>query len=112
MITKKTIRQVHPKRVARIRAVVKGSQKRPRVCMYRSHTTLYGQFIDDVAGKTVATCRVKGTNISCGKKLGQDLAEKAKTLGIDTVVFDRSGYKYHGVIQAVADAMRQGGIHI
>lgn len=112
MITKKTIKQMHSKRVARIRSIMKGSQSRPRVCLYRSHTTLYGQFVDDAIGKTLATCRVKGTTMAHGKQLGQELAEKAKALKITTVVFDRSGYKYHGVVKAIAEAIREGGITV
>lgn len=112
MIAKQTIRQVHAKRVARIRAVVIGSKQRPRVCIYRSHTTLYGQFIDDDAKKTMAMCRVKGTNMSFGKELGKALAAKAKELNITTVVFDRNGYKYHGVMKSIADTMREEGIRI
>lgn len=112
MITKKTIHQLRPKRVARIRAVVIGSSDRPRVCLYRSNTMLYGQCVDDAIGKTMTTHRIKGKNKEAGTALGTELAKKMQALGVSKAVFDRSGYKYHGVVKAVAEALREGGITI
>jgi len=112
MITKKTIRQLRSKRVARIRAVVIGSSERPRICVYRSHMMVYGQCINDETGKTMTTHRVKGKNVEAGKTLGIELAKKITALGVTKAVFDRSGYKYHGVVKAIAEALREGGITI
>ena len=99
-------------RKLRIRAKVSGTASRPRLAVFRSNKSLYVQVIDDVAGKTLFSGMVKGTSVALAKTLGEDIASKAKKKNITTVVFDRGGYRYHGVIKAIADSVREGGITI
>ena len=98
----------------RIRARIRGTSKRPRLSVHRSLKALRVQLIDDEAGKTLvaaSTLEAKAKFTKDGaKKLGALLAEKAKDKKITTVVFDRSGYKYHGRIKELADAAREGGL--
>jgi large subunit ribosomal protein L18 len=112
MITKKTIKQVRPKRLARIRAVIRGTTDRPRVAILKSNKALYGSVHDDAAGKTLFSVCIKGKTIAHGKELGAALSEKAKEKKISALVFDRGGYKYHGVVKAIAEGLREGGITV
>ncbi len=104
------------RRKKRIRAKVSGTAERPRLSVACSLTAIRAQLIDDTAGKTLASVtstEVKkegGKNIEIAKKVGELVAEKAKTIKITTVVFDRSGRKYHGRIKALADSARAGGL--
>jgi len=109
------------KRHLRIRRKVAGSGQRPRLTIFKSLKHLYVQVVDDSTGSTLASVTTTGKaqresgkksfcNVENGRKLGQAIAEKMKTTGIDSVVFDRSGYRYHGIIKAVADAAREGGL--
>jgi len=100
-----------------IRAKVSGTSERPRLSVFKSNCHLYIQAIDDIEGKTL--CAVSNlekdlrdvkTNIEGAKKLGQIAGERLKELKIDTVVFDRGGYLYHGKIKAIADGAREAGI--
>jgi len=100
-----------------IRAKVSGTAERPRLSVFRSNTAIYAQLIDDVAGNTLAAVssvelksEVEGNTVETAKKVGQRLAEKALAKNIDTVVFDRNGYLYHGKVKALADAAREGGL--
>jgi len=100
-----------------IRAKVSGTAERPRLSVFRSNTAIYAQLIDDVAGNTLASVssvelksEVEGNTVETAKKVGQRLAEKALAKNIDTVVFDRNGYLYHGKVKALADAAREGGL--
>jgi large subunit ribosomal protein L18 len=101
-------------RKRRIRAKILGTAARPRMTVYRSLTRLSVQLIDDAAGKTLAaaqTAEAKAKHTKEGAaKLGALIAKKAKDAGITTVVFDRNGYAYHGRLQALADAAREGGL--
>ena len=102
----------------RVRKIVKGTQERPRMSVYRSNNEIYVQLIDDLNEKTVlaASSKDKGiadqkvTKIEQAKLVGSLIAEKAKEAGIETVVFDRNGFLYHGRIKALADAARVGGL--
>jgi large subunit ribosomal protein L18 len=104
----------------RIRTKVTGSQARPRLCVYRSSKYVYVQIIDDSQGKTLAAAssvekEVRGDlkqagNIQAAKLVGKAIAERARAKGIETVVFDRGGYLYHGRIKAVAEAARESGL--
>ena len=104
----------------RIRTKVSGSAERPRLCVYRSSRYIYAQIVDDVQGKTLAAASTiekdlrgscKGTgNIEASKLVGKTIAERAKSKGIEAVVFDRGGYLYHGRVKAVADAARESGL--
>jgi len=105
------------KRHARVRGKISGTAERPRLCVFRSENHIYAQVIDDVAGHTlVAASSVEkefegnGGNVEAAKKVGLKVAERALQKGIETVVFDRGGYIYHGRVQALADAAREGGL--
>lgn len=102
-------------RKKRIKAKIRGTAKRPRLCVFRSLKSLYAQIIDDESGKTLVSAglqEVKKTknNISGAKEMGKLIAKKCLDKKISEVVFDRSGYKYHGKVKAVADGAREGGL--
>jgi large subunit ribosomal protein L18 len=109
-------RKVHK----RIRNKVTGGPNRPRLAVFRSLKHTYVQIIDDMAGKTLVAASTaeksvrgelkQGGNIAASKVVGKVIAERAKAKGIDTVVFDRGGYLYHGRIKAVAEAARESGL--
>jgi len=104
----------------RIREKISGNPDRPRLCVYRSSRYIYAQVIDDTKGKTLVAASTiekalrgdsKGTgNIAASKLVGKTIAERAKAKGIETVVFDRGGYLYHGRVKAVAEAARESGL--
>ena len=101
----------------KIRKKVEGSAEKPRLAVYRSNAEIYAQVIDDIAGKTLATAssldkafKAKGSKTELAKAVGKLVAEKAVTAGIKQVVFDRSGYLYHGRIKALAEAAREAGL--
>ena len=105
------------KRHRRVRGKISGTPDRPRLNVFRSGTNIYAQIIDDVAGKTLVsassldkTFEGSGSNVEGAKKVGQMVAERAKAKGIDTVVFDRGGYVYHGRVKALAEGAREGGL--
>lgn len=108
------------RRHARVRKSVSGTAARPRLNVFRSSSHIYAQVVDDVAGHTIAaasdTDKDLATEIAGKSKseraaiVGKALAERAKSRGIDTVVFDRGGYKYHGRVQALASAAREAGL--
>lgn len=104
------------RRQQRIRARVSGTAKRPRVAVYRSNHYVWVQLIDDVSGRTLAAVHGKEfpdiTKVEQAKQVGQALAEVAKAAGITTVVFDRSGYRYHGRIKALAESLRSSGLAV
>jgi large subunit ribosomal protein L18 len=103
----------------RIRRKVRGTTARPRLAVYRSLNHIYAQLIDDEKSQTLAsasttekTLGVKtGGNIEAAKKIGQTIAERALAVGIESVVFDRGGYLYHGRVKALTDAARAAGIN-
>lgn len=104
----------------RIRGRVEGSPSRPRLAIYRSVKHIYAQVIDDEAGHTLASastldaeCKAQlsgAGNISAAQVIGKAIAARLLAKGIDAVVFDRGGYRYHGRIKALADAAREGGL--
>ena len=104
------------KRKLRIRSKVEGSVERPRLAVFRSNKNLYAQLVDDAKGHTlVAACTLDeeikgGSSIDGAKALGLMLAKRALAKKISAIVFDRSGYLYHGRIKALADAAREGGL--
>ncbi|MEX2314196.1 MAG: 50S ribosomal protein L18, partial [Thermomicrobiales bacterium] len=109
------------RRHLRVRAKVSGTTERPRLNVYRSSAHIYAQLIDDTAATTlVAASDVEAdfasrltdgtTKSDRAKAVGQLIGERAKALGVTTVVFDRGGYKYHGRVKAVADAAREAGL--
>jgi large subunit ribosomal protein L18 len=101
-----------------IRAKVSGTPARPRLTVFRSNKAIYAQIIDDEAGKTIASAssvelksEVNGFTVETAKKVGQRLAEKAAAQQVQSVVFDRNGYLYHGKVKALADGAREGGLN-
>ena len=107
------------RRHARLRRKITGTAERPRLAVYRSLRNISVQFIDDAAGKTLVAISTesadfpKGTfggNIKAAEQLGKMAAEKAKAAGIEAVVFDKGGRKYHGRVKALADAAREAGL--
>ena len=112
MTTNKVERRIKIK--FRIRKNLNGTAERPRLSVFRSNKQIYAQVINDLTGKTVASASSLGLEkmpkIDQAKKVGELVAEKAKTAGVETVVFDRNGYLYNGRIQALADAAREGGL--
>lgn len=102
----------------RIRRRVRGSEARPRLAVFRSVKHIYAQVIDDASGKTIAAASsaeknsaVKnGGNVAGAQALGKLIAERAREKGINTVVFDRGGYLYHGRVKALAEAAREAGL--
>lgn len=109
METHHTLRQ---KRKARVRAKITGSSTRPRLSVFRSNTAVLVQIIDDTKRVTLLAKRLKGKNRAAGKALGAEIARLALKKGIKTVVFDRSGYRFHGTVKEIADAAREGGLNI
>ncbi|XOV91839.1 MAG: 50S ribosomal protein L18 [Bacteroidota bacterium] len=98
-----------------IRRKISGTSARPRLSVFRSNRAIYAQLIDDIKGVTVAAVSSKelgqsALNVESSKEVGKKLAEKAKAAGLDTVVFDRNGYPYHGRVKAFAEGVREGGI--
>jgi large subunit ribosomal protein L18 len=102
----------------RIRKKISGSAQRPRLSVFRSNRDIYVQLIDDATGVTLAAASSKQADIAAqkvnkvekGKLVGSAIAKKSEELGIKDVVFDRSGYIYHGRIKAVAEGAREGGL--
>ena len=103
----------------RIRRKVKGSGERPRLAVYRSLNHIYAQVVDDQLGKTIVSASttekdLRGTtggNLDAARRIGKAIAERALEKGIDSVVFDRGGYLYHGRIKALTDAAREAGLN-
>ena len=101
-----------------IRKKVFGTSERPRLAVFRSNKQIYAQLIDDVAGNTLAAASSvdkslegkKVTKIEQASAVGKLIAVNAKTVGIDSVVFDRSGFLYHGRVKALADSAREAGL--
>jgi large subunit ribosomal protein L18 len=97
----------------RIRKKVSGTEIRPRLTVFKSLKTLYVQAIDDVAGNTICSALVKNKkNIEAAKELGKLMSDKIKEKSINEVVFDRNGYRFHGVIKILADTIRENGIKL
>ncbi|HEX3241724.1 MAG TPA: 50S ribosomal protein L18 [Solirubrobacterales bacterium] len=111
-----TKREHRLRRRRRVRARVVGSGDRPRLSVYRSNRGIFAQLVDDRAGHTVAAVNWtepelrKLSAAEQAKRAGELLAERAKASGIETCVFDRGGYKYHGRVQALAEGAREGGL--
>lgn len=103
------------RRHTRVRSVVIGTAERPRLAVFRSASHIYAQVIDDASGKTLvaatsAEIKTKAAKTDLSTQVGTAIAEKAKAKGINAVVFDRGGYRYHGRVKALADAARAGGL--
>jgi large subunit ribosomal protein L18 len=107
-----TKREKRMRRKLRIRARVNGTIDRPRLNVYRSNKSIYVQLVDDEKHATIFTVTIKGKTIAKAKELGALIVEKAKKKNITKIVFDRGGYRYHGVIKALADSVREGGLQV
>jgi large subunit ribosomal protein L18 len=111
-----TKRQSRLRRRRRVRARITGTADRPRLSVYRSNRGVFAQLIDDGKGHTVAAVNWiepelrKLTASEQAKRAGELLAERAKKAGVETCVFDRGGYQYHGRVQALAEGAREGGL--
>jgi large subunit ribosomal protein L18 len=104
----------------RVRRKISGNSGRPRLCIFRSLKNMYAQIIDDTRGVTLVAASTieenlrgdlkNGGNIAASRLVGKSVSERARAKGIEAVVFDRSGYVYHGRIKAIADAARESGL--
>ena len=117
MVSKTDRKLERERRHKRVRTKISGTAERPRLCMYRSNTNIYAQIIDDVAGNTLVSAstmdkeiKTKHSNKEAAKEVGALIAKRAGEKKIKTIVFDRSGYIYHGVVKELAEAAREGGL--
>jgi large subunit ribosomal protein L18 len=110
----KDSRKLRVVRHRRVRKKVSGSPEQPRLCVYRSLKGIYVQIIDDVQGHTLVAASSRetdgGTKTADSAAVGSLIAQRALERGIDRVVFDRGGYKFHGRVKALAEAAREGGL--
>ncbi|MDZ7658126.1 50S ribosomal protein L18 [Fodinibius sp.] len=115
---KKTLRRDRIRR--RIRSTIKGTADRPRLCVYKSNKNIYAQLVNDRLGHTLAGVSTESEEVAdevkdmskkeAAEVVGKRLAELATDQGLEKAVFDRSGYKYHGVVKALAEGAREGGL--
>ena len=116
MISKQDKNISRVRRHARVRAKLSGTTEAPRLCVYRSNKNIEAQIIDDTKGVTLVSSSSmalkleNGSNVEAAAKVGKDIAEKALAKKIKKVVFDRSGYIYHGRVKALAEAAREAGL--
>lgn len=117
MVTKTDRKMERARRHLRVRTKISGTASRPRLCVYRSNNNLFVQVIDDTCGNTIVSAstldkevKIKHSNKEAAKEVGSLIAKRAIEKNIDTVVFDRSGYIYHGVIKTLAEAAREAGL--
>ncbi len=114
LLIKKNVQRA--KRKARVRGKVFGTAEKPRVTVFRSNKHIYAQVIDDVAGVTLAAadgCKMGlNANKEAAAKVAEAIADAMKEKGIESAVFDRNGYLYHGVVAAFAEALRENGIQV
>lgn len=116
MVKKESKNVSRVRRHARVRAKISGTAEAPRLCVYRSNKNIEAQIIDDVKGVTLVAASSmslkleNGSNIEAAAKVGKDIAEKALAKGLKKIVFDRSGYVYHGRVKALAEAAREAGL--
>jgi len=117
-------RRARKRRHLRVRKKVSGTSERPRLCVFRSARHIYGQLIDDTSGRVLVaasslereirdreiTDSTPHRKVAIAREVGKLLGERAKAKGIDAVVFDRAGYKYHGRVAALADGAREAGL--
>ena len=121
---KNTTRSLRIRRHARVRAQVKGTSERPRLCVFRSNRYIWAQLVDDVAGKTLAQATdweksvkgkktgIKETRVMRAERIGEEIGKLAIEKKISAFVFDRGGYAYHGRVKGVAEGARKAGIRL
>jgi large subunit ribosomal protein L18 len=111
-----TVRKARERRHRRVRGKIFGTAERPRLVVFRSNRGIEAQLVDDLEGKTLAAASwlqlrsFKGSKTEQAAEVGKLLAQNAKQANVETVVFDRGGYLYHGRVKALADAAREGGL--
>jgi large subunit ribosomal protein L18 len=112
-----TVRKARERRHLRVRGKLFGTAERPRLVVFRSNRGIEAQLVDDLEGKTLAAASwlqlkkgFKGSKTEQAAEVGKLLAQNAKQANVDTVVFDRGGYLYHGRVKALAEAAREGGL--
>jgi large subunit ribosomal protein L18 len=111
-----TVRKARERRHKRVRTKIFGTAERPRLVVFRSNRGIEAQLVDDLEGRTLAAATwlqlrsFKGAKTAQAAEVGKLLAKRAKEAGIDTAVFDRGGYLYHGRVKALAEAVREGGL--
>ena len=112
-----SVREARLRRHRRVRGKVSGTAERPRLVVFRSNRGIEAQLVDDLGGKTVASASwlalrksFKGDKSAQATEVGKLLASKAKSAGVESCVFDRGGYLYHGRVKALADGAREGGL--
>jgi large subunit ribosomal protein L18 len=120
MIKKASRQAVRVKKHVKLRKKISGTSERPRLAVYRSNNNIYAQIIDDLKGitivaastveKTIKDSLEKTNDVAAAVAVGAAVAKKALDKGVDTVVFDRGGYIYHGKVKALADAAREAGL--
>ncbi|MDR0978632.1 MAG: 50S ribosomal protein L18 [Lachnospiraceae bacterium] len=117
MVSKTDRKMERERRHKRVRTKISGTAECPRLCVFRSNMNLYAQIIDDTAGKTLASAstldkevKTKKSNKEAAREVGVLIAKKAKANKIETVVYDRGGYIYHGVVKELAEAAREAGL--
>jgi large subunit ribosomal protein L18 len=112
-----TVRKARERRHKRVRTKVFGSAERPRLVVFRSNRGIEAQLVDDLEGRTLAAASwlqlksFKGNKTEQAAEVGKLLAQRAKEAGLETAVFDRGGYLYHGRVKALAEAAREGGLN-
>ena len=116
MVSKESKNVSRLRRHARVRSKISGTSETPRLCLYRSNKNIEAQIIDDTKGVTLVSSSSmslkleNGSNIEAAALVGKDIAEKALAKNIKAIVFDRSGYLYHGRVKALAEAAREAGL--
>ncbi len=120
MVSKESREKIRVKKHRRVRNHLSGTAQRPRLAVFRSNSHMYAQIIDDTAGKTLAAASTlekavkdeleNTANVAAAAYVGTVIAKRAIEKGINTVVFDRGGYIYHGKVKALADAAREAGL--
>jgi large subunit ribosomal protein L18 len=111
-----TVRQARLRRHRRVRGKVQGTSERPRLVVHRSNRGIVAQLVDDLEGRTIVSAShlglksFKGNKSEQAAEVGKLLAQSAKQAGVDTCIFDRGGYLYHGRVKALADGAREGGL--
>jgi len=117
-MTVKTPQQSRLRRRRRVRAKISGTEQRPRISVFRSNRGISAQLVDDLGGRTLAAVAWTEADLrSLGrmeqaKQAGELLARRAKEQGVDSAVFDRGGYQYHGRVKAFAEGVREGGLTV
>jgi large subunit ribosomal protein L18 len=111
-----TVREARLRRHRRVRGKISGTAERPRLVVFRSNRGIFAQLVDDEARRTIASASwlqlrpTKGTKTDQAAEVGKALAAAARKAGIETCVFDRAGYLYHGRVKALAEGAREGGL--